>query len=80
MITRLRNLSGFVTSLLIVYMALYLGFRFPHMQTHYDRQYVVFGSTASYQFFRPAAYVDSALTGIRIQVGPFPERTDDDYL
>lgn len=79
MIKWLRNLLGFTTSLLIVYLALYIGYRFPHMERRSDQQYVVFGSSTSHAFFGPAAYVDGALTGIRVQVGPFPERQDSAY-
>ena len=79
MIKWLRNLLGFATSLLIVYLALYLGYRFPHMETRSNQQYVVFGSSASHAFFGPAASVDGALTGILVQVGPFPEPADTGY-
>jgi len=72
-ITWLRNLAGLGVSLTIVYGALYLAYRFPNTETWGDDQVVVFGSRASYLFFRPAAYVDGNLTGMRFHLGPHRE-------
>ena len=65
-----RNFIGFAISLLIAYLALYAGYRFPNTQTWAEKDYVVYGSQAAQSFFRPAAYVDNALTGMRSSLGP----------
>jgi hypothetical protein len=73
-ISRLNNVLGLVTSLLIVYLSLYFVYRFTHTQTWVDdKPYVFFGSHASYLFFRPASHLDSALTGMRSHPGARPE-------
>ena len=41
-----------------------------------EKLYVIFGSKISYYFFRPASYVDGALTGIRFHIGPHHEVVD----
>ena len=68
MIAWTRNLVGLAVSLLIVYLALYLAYRFPNTQQRdEDHQVVAFGSSLTATFFRPAVYVDGALTGIRFE-------------
>ena len=74
MIARVRNLVGLLVSLTIAYGAIYLAYRFPNTETWGDDQVVVFGSSASYLFFRPAAYVDGNLTGMRFHLGPHREQ------
>ena len=74
MIAWVRNLVGLLVSLAIVYGALYLAYRFPNTQNWGDEPVVVFGSRASYLFFRPAAYIDGNLTGMRFHLGPHREQ------
>ena len=66
---------GLITSLLIVYLSLYFFYRMTHIETWTvdEEEYVVFGSRASYLFFRPATYLDGALTGVRFHLGPHRE-------
>jgi hypothetical protein len=71
---KLGNWLGLLTSLLIVYAALYFVYRMTHLETVGDEgdtdTYVIYGSNAAYQVFQPAAHVDTALTGVRPHLGP----------
>jgi hypothetical protein len=71
-ITRLQNWVGLAASLLIVYLALYFGYRVLHTETWSvdNRDYVIFGSRPAYLFFRPASHLDQSVTGMGAHLGP----------
>jgi len=67
----LRNLVGLLVSLAIAYGGVYFVFRLSNTQVRGEDPVVVFGSRASYLFFRPAAYVDGAVTGMHFHLGAY---------
>lgn len=59
-------------ALSIAYVAGYIGYRQMHLE-RWDRdgrEYVIFGSGASYYAFRPLSYIDQAATGVGAHIGP----------
>lgn len=55
-----------------LYVMAYVGLRISSLEPseHDGREYVIFGSSSSYYFFRPISYVDAALTGMNFHIGP----------
>ena len=73
MIAWLRNFIALIVSLTVAYTTLYAVYRATHIETWGDDPVVVFGSRASYLFFRPAVYVDERVTDMRFHLGPHRE-------
>jgi len=70
--TRMRNLIALFVSIGVLYVGAYLGYRFTHTEV-WDRDgrpYIIFGSKISYYAFRPASYLDGALTDTGFHIGP----------
>jgi hypothetical protein len=56
----------------VAYLAAYLWYRSTHAEVwaRDGQRYVIFGSRATYYFYRPVAYADGALTGMSFHIGP----------
>lgn len=56
----------------VLYLGTYIWYRNSHTEIWSDngQRYVIFGSEVSYFAFRPIAYVDGMVTGIRFHFGP----------
>ena len=56
----------------ICYAGMYLVFKVSHIEiwTHDNNRYVIFPGSLSYYAFRPLAYLDAQLTGMRFHIGP----------
>ena len=56
----------------ITYAVGYVGYRQTHLE-RWDRdgrEYVIFGSRATYYAFRPLSYLDETATGVGAHIGP----------
>ena len=76
-----HRLALAVLCLLLLYALGYGLFRQYHVEVweRDGRSYVIFprGGRALYYLFRPASYLDGALTGMRFHIGPHPPVPDD---
>ena len=67
-----KRVSALVAISAIAYAAAYLGYRQTHLE-RWDRdgrEYVIFGSRASYYAFRPLSYLDRGASGVGAHIGP----------
>ena len=63
----------FVLALIVAYGASYLSYRGNHGTVSANGgAYITYDSQVSYFFFRPISYLDVALTGVRVHMGPQP--------
>ena len=61
-----------VAVLAILYVLGYVGIRqsYAEVWEHDGNTYVLFPSSGLYYLFRPATYLDAAVTGMRFHIGP----------
>ena len=72
MSSRARRILVSLAIGVVLYLGAYLWYRSTHTEiwARDGQRYVIFGSRASYYFYRPVAYADGALTGIGFHIGP----------
>lgn len=69
---RANKIAIWLLALILLYVCTYLAYRSTHTEvwSRDGKPYVIFGSSLSYYFFRPASYLDGALTGMSFHIGP----------
>lgn len=67
-----KKLAVVFTALFLMYVISYGVFRQTHTEIweQDNNAYVIFPSAVVYYIFRPATYIDGAMTGMRFHIGP----------